>query len=95
MEANGYGGALTLDGEAVTITRPKMAQRAGYPASLRIPLDRISDVKFTRANPMVNGQLTIVTDAEPNPLNLIVRYRRKDIGTFEAMRDAITQALPR
>lgn len=93
MEAIGYGGTLTLDGEAVTITRSKMMQRGGYPPELRIPLTRISGVKFTNANPLVNGELTIVTDAEPNPLNLIVRYRRKDRDAFTAMRDAIEAAL--
>ncbi|MYQ58952.1 MULTISPECIES: DUF4429 domain-containing protein [unclassified Streptomyces] len=107
IEAIGVGGQVSFDGQYVTITRKGFLARTTVgKGEKRIPLSQISAIQWKRPGPLVNGfvQFTVPGGVEARSSfgsqtasasrdENSVTFDRKRIPEFEALREAVEDAI--
>src|SRR4051794_3128393 len=102
MKYEGYNGQVTVDGDALVITREGLAARASFGKDTpprRIPLQAVSEVRLKAASRMSNGWLQLLLGgedkAEPKATNAggdpdVVMFTNKKQEPFEQLHAWLT-----
>lgn len=106
MEVKGYTGTVVFDGQSITIITTGVGRVTSGRGQIRIPVSSVTAVMWKPANPMVNGYIHFSmpgasgSRSRNQAANIrrspnTVSFLRSQMQDFEALRNAVEEAIQR
>ena len=106
MEVKGYTGQVVFDGQSITIIKTGVGRVTSGGGQIRIPISSVTAVMWKPASPVVNGYIhfSMPGAADRRSRNRAANIRlspntvsflRSQMQDFEALRNAIEEAIQR